>query len=91
LKVNFKANIIRSQTRKVVANVYKYVKREAGARDNTNLKRTQKRVADTTEVSEKSLRRTVKEIKITESGDSTSSATLNKESLCHLLQQRSQL
>jgi transposase len=57
------------------------MKREADAGVLTNLKKTQRRVAEATGVSERSVRRIVKEIKTIESGASTSFATPHKERL----------
>jgi hypothetical protein len=73
--------VIHSKTREVVANVYKFMKREADARVPTNFKRTQTSVAQATRVSERSVRRIVKEMKTIETGAPTSFTNPHKETL----------
>jgi hypothetical protein len=64
-----------------VSNVYEFVKRESDVEVPTNLKKTEKRGAQATGVSEMSVRRLVKDIKTTASEVSASFATLHKERL----------
>lgn len=69
--------VIHSQTREVIANVYRFMKREAEANAPINLKKVQERVVQATGVSESSLRRILREEKqCTEA--STSFSTPNK-------------
>jgi hypothetical protein len=60
-----------------MANAYKFMKREADG-VSTDLKTPQERA---TGISERSLKRTMKEMKTTASGASTSFVTLHKEKL----------
>jgi hypothetical protein len=81
IQSKLQGKVIHSQTQEVVANVYKFMKIEADAGVPTNLKKTQKIEAEATGVSERSVRRIVKEIKTIEFGASTSFVTPHEERL----------
>jgi hypothetical protein len=68
----FQGKVICSQIREVVGDVYKFMKGESDAAVPTNLKKTQKRTTEGRLVSERFVRKLMREMKVTESGPSTS-------------------
>lgn len=73
------AKTLHSQTREVINNVYTFMKSEMEIGIPRNLKQVQKRVAEATGVSERSVRNIIKESKNFETRDSASFSTPGKK------------
>ena len=74
-----KGKVLHSQTREVVANVYRFMRKEAVQGAPIKLKKVLERVSEATGVSLSSVRRIKSELQSIESGESVSFTTPHKE------------
>ena len=79
IQSKLKGKVLHSQTREVVANVYKFMRREVEEGAPIKFKAVQERVAEATGVSLSSVRRIKSELDALQSGESVSFTTPHKE------------